>query len=173
MVEGYNEETSKFVVAESFTMDLEHSLASLSKWEEIFEKPFLTDKEKTQEEINKYVVLMTLTPNVPPEVYGKLSKENMDAIGKYINAKMTGTTINDHRPSEKNREIVTAEIIYYWMTALNIPFECQYWHLNKLLMLVRVCNLKNAPQKKMTQAEIAAMNRAENARRRKELGTTG
>ena len=170
--DGYDEETEQFVAASVVVLELEHSLASLSKWESTFEKPFLNTFEKTPLEVMVYFMAMTLTPNVPSEVYKHLSNENIDEINNYINSKQNATTFSN-LGEERSREIITAEVIYYWMVAMQIPFECQYWHLNKLLALVRVINLKNAPKKKMSAAEIASRNRELNSQRRAALRSTG
>ena len=172
MQEGFDEETEKFVPFETFRLELEHSLASLSKWESFFKKPFLSPAPKTTEEILWYVMAMVITPEVPPEVFTKLTNENFDEINAYITDSMTATTFSDAGPS-RGGGLPTAEVIYYLMVTYGIPFECQHWHLSRLLTLIRVCNQKNAPQKKMSHAEAARRQRELNAERRKKLGTSG
>jgi hypothetical protein len=173
-VESYNEATEEFVIVATkyFTLELEHSLVSLSKWESFFHKPFLGPADKSTEEIIWYVQAMSLTPNVPLEIFQNFSQTNVDQINAYIEDTMTATFFSESK-STPSLQIVTAELIYYWMIAHNIPFECQYWHLNRLLTLVKVCNRMNEPQKKMSQAELIARNRELNAQRRKEFGTKG
>lgn len=169
-IEAWDEGTNTFVTipfVKGATLQLEHSLISLSKWESKWCKPFLTAKDKTVEETVDYIKCMTLTQNVRPEVYEILTEENFKQINDYIGSPMTATTFREDKKQKRNREIITAELIYYWMIALNIPFECQKWHLNKLLTLVRVCNVKNEPPKKMSKNELYKHHAAVNAARRK------
>lgn len=172
-VEQYNDETGEFIYPKEQTLQLEHSLVSLSKWESKWCKPFLSKQEKTYEETLDYIKCMTLTPNVSPDIYNYLTGSCINQINRYIDAPMTATTFSEDKKYNRNREQVTAEIIYYWMIALNIPFECQKWHLNRLLTLIRVCNIKNTPPKKMSRREIMNRNRALNAARRKQLNSRG
>jgi hypothetical protein len=169
----YDEENQEFITRNDVTLDLEHSLVSVSKWESFFEKPFLSREKKTAEETIWYVKAMVLTPDIPPEVFNKLTEEDILKINKYIDAKMTATTFRETNAKSGLGEVITAEIIYYWMIALNIPFECQHWHLRRLLTMVRVCNEKNAPAKKMSKKEVAARQRQLNEERRAKYGTNG
>lgn len=169
--ELFNELTNEFVRTKAHTIQLEHSLVSLSKWESKWNKPFLSKDEKTIEQTLDYIQCMTITQNIDPMVYRFLTDENIRDINDYIDAPMTATTFSDK--GSTSREIITSEIIYYWMISLNIPMECQKWHLNRLLTLIRVCNVKNAPAKKMSRKEIMNRNAALNAARRKKLNSKG
>ena len=169
--EFFDEDKNEFVSTKPTKIVLEHSLISLSKWESKWEKPFLSSDKTTPETID-YIRCMTLTQNVDPLVYNSLSKENLEAVGDYIQAPMTATKLKARKQARSN-ETVTAELIYYWMIALNIPFECQKWHLNKLLTLIEVCSIKNQPQKKMSRSEILRHNRELNAARRAKYKTKG
>lgn len=172
--EMFDETTQEFVTEGDITLELEHSLVSLSKWESKYEKPFLGKDSKTTEEVLDYIKLMTLTPNIPPEVYLKLSEKNVIEINNYIEAKMSATWFHDTPGgSSSSREVITSELVYYWMITFQIPFECQYWHLNRLFTLIRVCNVKQEKPKKMSKAEIASRNRELNAQRRSQMKTRG
>lgn len=171
--EYFDEKTGEFRSIRETTLQLEHSLVSISKWESKWQKPFLGKEDKTPEECADYVRCMTITQNVDPLVYRFLTKRNFQEINAYIEAPMTATTFSERDNKHFSREIITAEIIYYWMISLNIPFECQKWHLNKLLTLVRVCNIKNSPQKKMSKRELIERNRALNDARRKSMHSNG
>jgi hypothetical protein len=171
--EMFDERTNEFVTRGDVSLDLEHSLISLSKWESIYEKPFLGKGEKTTEEVLGYVKCMTMTRKVPEEVYLRLSEDNVKAINDYIDARMTATWFNDGPSAPQTRDVITSELVYYWMVTFQIPFECERWHLNRLFTLIRVCNVKQAKPKKMSRSEIAARNRELNAQRRQQLGTSG
>lgn len=172
-VEIFDETTQEFGTQGDVVLELEHSLVSLSKWESEFEKPFLGQAEKTPEEVIGYIKAMVITPNVSQKVFEKLTEANIKAINDYIDRKMTATWFNEDPTASKSREIITAELIYYWMTVFNIPFECENWHLNRLFTLIRICNIKQGKPKKMSRAEVAAQQRRLNAERKKQLGTRG
>ena len=172
-VEQWDDSVQEFVYSKPQTLQLEHSLISLSKWESKWHKPFLSKTEKTTEETIDYIRCMTLTQNVKPEVYSNLSVENILQVNEYIENPMTATTFIEDRDGKKSREIVTAELIYYWMISLNIPVEFEKWHLNRLLTLIRVCNIKNKPPKKSSRREIMSRNAALNAARKRQLNTNG
>ena len=170
----WDRKKQEFIEPEYRVLTLEHSLVSLSKWESKWCKPFLDPKRQmTTEESIDYIRCMTLTQNVPPETYDRISQENVDEVSKYIAAPMTATWFTDDKKTSKSREIVTSELIYYWMIALNIPMECQKWHLNRLLTLVRICNIKNAPSKKMSKRATASKYASINAARRQQLNSKG
>jgi len=171
--ELWNEKTNEFVKTKEQVLQLEHSLVSLSKWESKWCKPFMSKTEKTSEETIDYIRCMTVTQNIDFDVYNCITNEIINEVSAYIEAPMTATTFSDDNKNIINREIITAEIIYYWMVALTIPFECQKWHLNRLLTLINVCNIKNQPKKKTGKGNIYARNRALNEARKKELNTAG
>ena len=169
--EQYNEITNEFITIKPQLLKLEHSLVSISKWESKWHKAFLSNNEKTPDEIMDYIRCMTIN-QVDPIVYYCLSQKNIDDIKAYIDDPMTATTIKDI-PGKRNYEVVTSELIYYWMVALQIPFECEKWHINRLLTLIRVCNIKNQPAKNIPKREILNQNRLLNEARRKKYHTKG
>lgn len=167
--EGYDEENEKFVAIRSFTVRLEHSLVSLSKWESLWEEPFLGKKDKTQKQALSYVEMMILDDNLPPEIFHNLVENHLQEINDYITAKMSATTV-PKTSGAPSQETHTSELIYYWMITLNIPVEFEHWHLNRLLMLIQVINYKNDPnQSKLSPKDRRALNRA----RRQQHNTKG
>ena len=176
--ERWNDKTQEFEHYKAQTINLEHSLVSLSKWESKWHKPFLTKDPKTYEESIDYFKCMVVTPNVDLDIFGKrITNDLTKQINDYIEDPMTATWFNEKEGgaprARGSNEQVTAELVYYWMVALNIPFECQKWHLNRLLTLVRVCNIKNGDPKKMSKSKVMSQNKALNAARRAKLGTKG
>lgn len=170
--ELFNEETEEFIMSKPQRLRLEHSLVSISKWEAKWCKPFLSSDNKSLKESIDYIKCMTLTQNVPDSVYLCLTDKNIEDVSEYIEAPMTATTFWN-TANNGPKEIITSELIYYWMIALNIPFECQKWHLNRLLTLINVCNIKNSPDNKMSTREIYERNRALNEARKKKYNTKG
>ena len=171
--EQWDEVKQEFIITKEQTLKLEHSLVSLSKWESKWCQPFLSKKDKTVEQTIDYIKCMTLTQNVDPNVYNLLTKDNILKINEYISAPMTATTFHQENKGGGNGELITSELIYYWMVSLNIPFECQKWHLNRLFTLIKVCSIKNQPPKKMSKKDILSRNASLNAARRKQLNSKG
>lgn len=172
-IEMWDDGKQEFVYRDEKTLQLEHSLVSLSKWESKWCKPFLTNKEKSTEESIDYIRCMTLTQNVNPDVYYRLTSENIAEVNRYIDAKMTATTFSDQGGGKMNHQQLTAEIIYHWMIEMQIPFECQKWHLNRLLTLIQVRSIMSQPPKKRSRREIMQRNTSLNAARKKQLKTRG
>lgn len=165
----FDEKTQTFFTVKETELHLEHSLISLSKWESRWHKPFLGKEEKTDEEIRDYIRCMTLTQNVDPNIYYCIPQNVLKKIFDYIEDPMTATWFNETETTKTGigkREIITAEIIYYWIVELRIPVQFEKWHLNRLLTLIRVINAKNAPQKKMNKRDVLARNKQLNAARR-------
>lgn len=171
--EYFNEETEEFETLDNVELELEHSLISLSKWESKFQKPFLSDDKKTTEELLYYTEAMITSLIYPTDIIYKLSDENLDKINKYIESPESATIFGEMPHRKMRGEIITSELIYYWMVAFTIPFECERWHLNRLFALIRICNIKNSKPKKMSRGEIASRYRDLNAKRKAELGTSG
>lgn len=172
-VELYDEGRQEFVYLKAQTLQLEHSLVSLSKWESKWHKPFLGREDKTIEETRDYIRCMTLTQNVDPSVYSRLTDEHVNQVNEYIRNPMTATRISDDGTTKRNNDIITSEIIYYWMIGLGIPSEYQKWHLNRLLTLIRVCDIKNKPEKKMSMKERISRQKEINERNKKRWNTKG
>lgn len=171
--EWFDSSTNSFVYIREQKLQLEHSLVSISKWEAKWKKAFLGKEQKTNEQMLDYVRCMTITQNVNPEVYSALTEQNISDINRYIEDDMTATWFSEDKNQKHSRDVITNEIIYHWMIALQIPMKCEKWHLNRLLTLIRVCNIKSTPPKKMGRRSIASQNRALNARRRNALGSKG
>lgn len=171
--ELWDERSQRFVQTKEYNLQLEHSLVSISKWESKWKKAFFSKKDKTSEEMIDYIKCMTITQNVKPETYNYLTEDNLTQIKEYIEDPMTAVYFNDSKEKGGHKETVTSDLIYYWMTALNIPLECQKWHLNRLITLIRVSSLKNTPPKKMSRKELMSRNRSINEANKKRFNTRG
>ena len=176
--EFYDESTETFVKKETITLQLEHSLLSLSKWESKVGKPFLAPGQKSKTEVMTYVFSMILTPDVPESIMLRFTEENYAAVVAYIDSPQSATTFQDltQEKNSKRTEIITSELIYYWMTVANIPFSCETWHLNRLFALIRIHNIKNSKDKKLSKSSKAAMiqqRNALNAQRKAQMNSTG
>ena len=172
--EKWNEITEEFIYSKGQTIQLEHSLVSISKWEAKWRKSFLSSKDKTNDETLDYIRCMTITQNVSPEIYFHLTKENLKDIEDYIESPMTATIFRGMPITQNGSpEIITSEIIYYWMITLNIPFECQKWHIKRLLTLIKVCDIKNQTPQKQSTRDIMIENTRINEERKRRLNTKG
>lgn len=169
--ELFDESRQEFITTKEYKLTLEHSLVSLSKWEAKYCKPFLSKEEKTLDESTDYIKCMCITQNIDDSVFKLLTEDNISEINAYIEAPMTATWYK--REVTNQVRVVTSELIYYWMIALNIPFECQKWHLNRLLTLINVCNLENQPKKKLSKKEVYSRNAAINAARKAKMNSKG
>lgn len=175
-VENWDSKKQEFVYDQEVTLELEHSLVTLSKWESKWEKPFLGPEIKSTEETIDYIRCMTLTPDVPPETYHRLSSTHFTQVNSYIDSKMSATWFNEAAGAGKasrSREIITAEIIYYWLDEFKINWEAQHWHLNRLFTLVKVHNQKNVPEKKMSRRDMLSERNRLNAQRKTEMKSQG
>lgn len=172
----YDEDNNRFVSIKGAKLELEHSLVSLQKWESIWHKPFLDKKEKTYDEIVSYLRCMTVSSDVTDQnIYYFISPDDLKRVIDYMNDSMTATWFSDggNAPGMHKNDVVTAEVIYYWMITLNIPSEYRYWHLNQLLTLIKTVSLKNAPDKKMSKSEERAQRHALNKARRAKYKSKG
>lgn len=169
--ELFDNRKNQFFYTPGIILELEHSLASISKWEQIWKVPFLSDREKTAEEIYSYVACMA-TNDYSEEVVKQLTEEHFRQIERYIQEPMTAATFK-LKGKKNNGEFITAETIYYMMAVYNIPFECQYWHFNRLTALIQMCSAKNEQPKKMPMNEVVKQQRSLNAARRKALQQKG
>lgn len=172
MSEYFDEEKNEFI-SDVFVLELEHSLVALSKWESIWEVPFLVEQEHSDEEILSYVECMVLNEELPPEAFAKLDETHFAAVNEYINKKATATWFTEVQPEAKSGETITSELVYYWMTAMGIDWQAQYWNINRLFTLIKVCNLKNADPKPMSRSEQVQRQRDLNAQRRAQMGSKG
>ena len=171
--ELWDENKQEFIEVPECEIQLEHSLVSLSKWESKWHKSFLKENlNGSTEEGLDYIRCMTTTQNVNPNVYKYLTQEEINKISEYINDPMTATTFTENSTGKSN-ESVTSELIYYWMITYNIPSEYQKWHLNRLITLIRICQIKNTPSKKMSRNDVINKYAALNAARRKQLKSRG
>ena len=171
--EFFDEESGEFLTKGDIKLDFEHSLLSLSKWELQYERPFLKEDEKTSEELFDYIKGMCLTPEVPSEVFERMTEQNFKDINAYIGKKATGTTFNDSKTPTNRSETISSELIYYWLVQMQIPFSVETWHLNRVITLIRIANVKAEKPKKLSKGELAAQRRKLNEERRRQYGTTG
>jgi hypothetical protein len=169
----YDEVLEEFVSEQAFTLELEHSLVSLSKWESKFMKPFLASNEKKPEEVLSYIECMILNPIYPENITRRLNVKNMEEITTYIESPESATTFGEMPRKNVRGEVITSELIYFWLVTFNIPFEVERWHLNRLFSLVRICNLKNQKPTKNSKAETARRYRDLNAQRKAQYNTSG
>lgn len=171
--EVWDENKEEFSTINDVVLDLEHSLLSLSKWESKHQKPFLAGGARTVEEVYDYLKCMIITPGIDPDVLNRCPEVTINEIRDYIESTQSATTFGMMPERRGHGETITSELIYFWMVEYKIPFEVERWHLNRLFSLIRICNIKKSPPKKMSRHEILQRNRELNAQRRAQYGTSG
>lgn len=174
--ELYDEEENEFIYLSEVQLELEHSLYSISKWESVTEKSFFVDNITDINDSIEYIKCMTITPDISPDVYNRLTLSNFNTVNEYINAPMSATRLSELQKSggtSGNRDRITSELIYYWMIVCNIPFECDKWHFNRLLALIEICNIKNTPPEKLSEQEFLSKRAAINEERKRKYNTKG
>jgi hypothetical protein len=172
--ELYDESTERFLESKETVLKLEHSLISVSKWEAKWKKPFLTNEQKSKDETMDYIACMTISLNIDHSAYLGITSEVLEKINEYIEDPMTATTFSKSSLTSRERSpIITSELIYYWMVAMTIPFECEKWHLNRLLTLINICDLKNKPAKKRSSRDVGREQARLNAERKAKYNTGG
>ena len=172
-IEAWDEKHEVFIYTKEQTIRLEHSLVSISKWESKWHKPFLSDEPKTRDEMLDYFRCMTITQNVDPNLYACIPYEQQKVINEYIEDPMSATVFYDKQIAPRRKERITSEKIYFWMVNNNIPFECQTWHLNRLMNLIHYCNGSNQQLKKRKPGELAQEYSRINESRLKKYNTKG
>lgn len=173
--EWFDDETNRFQNVRARTLMLEHSLLSISKWEAKWHKSYMNTEGLTNEENLYYIKCMCIDPNVDMLTLSSIPYDEQVRIKEYLENSMTATTFSDRSNNGRSirREIVTSELIYYWMIYYNIPFECEKWHINRLLTLIKICGIKERPREKMNKKENIALRRAANQARRLKTGSRG
>lgn len=171
--EFFDERTETFVNTKECTLQLEHSLISISKWEAKWCKPFLGKEEKTEEETLDYIRCMTISKDVDPIVYHAIPLSELEKVRKYIHAPMTATWFSERDKKPPSRKVITSELVYYWMAQNGIWKECEKWHFNRLMTLIRICGEMNQPPKKMSRKAAASQRSQLNAARRAKYNSKG
>ena len=167
--EFWNSELQEFIYTKDITLHLKHSLVSLTRWEQHYKRRFLDDGPKNEEEYRFYIQCMTLNKDVDPLVYTVLQEDDIKKVTDYLHDSMTATTLPKQNNNRSNSEKLSSELIYYYMSALNIPFECEKWFLNNLIILISIASIKNNPQEKKSKpswSSIRALNAVRNAKAR-------
>lgn len=172
--ELFDEETDSFIKIKAQSLNLEHSLISVSKWETIHCKPFLTKNKKTPDEVRDYIRCMIINAPKGQDVVKAFTPKEINEVIDYINKKKTATTVTFFSKKTKaSNETITSELIYYWMFSAGISIECEKWPLDRLFALIKIFSAKNAPKQKGVNHEYNKMQHDLNAQRRAALHSKG
>lgn len=168
----FNEQTGEITVLGGGTIKLEHSLAAISKWEAIVKKPFLEQESMTAQQLLLYIKCMS-EDTIDDKILAGITDKNIEDISDYISDSMTATWFKEDHKKTGGKRIVTSELIYYWMATVGIPFECDKWHFNRLMTLIRIAGEEQKPSEKMDKKALAKRNRSLNAARRAKMHSRG
>lgn len=171
VIPPYKNVTDNFdvIVCPGFTLKIEHSLDSISKWESKYKKPYLEQKEFTYDEFVYYIDCMILNRSeIPEDWVSMLTVDSAKEIQEYIEDYPSATIIKHGKDkNDAGKRFITSELIYAYMAMSRVPFSADKWNIRRLLNLLEIIAIEQTPKKKVPKSQTLDRYRAMNKARRK------